>query len=228
MSRFRLLAVCATTSLALLGTQAIAADHLDSPAGTTDPAADLTDLYAWPSADGQQLNLVLNIRAAMFSNVAAYVFNLESTSVFGTAGQPYRIICTFDTAQQVQCWAGLDDYVQGDPRNTDGLVSERGRMRVFAGPRNDPFFFNGAGFETVIAQVRGLGAQADGAGCPQLDMNTAQGLVTQLGSAPGGGQANDAFQANTVSALVVQIDRALVTAGGPLVAVWASVHAQGR
>ena len=40
---------------------ALASDHLDTPTVTADPAADIGDLYAWTSADGQRLNLVLDI-----------------------------------------------------------------------------------------------------------------------------------------------------------------------
>ncbi|MEN9581807.1 MAG: hypothetical protein RJA70_4816, partial [Pseudomonadota bacterium] len=54
------------TLVALLGTTALisstvwAADHIDSPAAVAEPAADITDLYAWMDADAKHLNLVLN------------------------------------------------------------------------------------------------------------------------------------------------------------------------
>jgi len=53
---------------------------------------------------------------------------------------------------------------------------------------------------------------------------TATALVTQLRSAPGGGAPSDHFAGANTLAIVVQIDRALVTAGGSTVAVWASTN----
>jgi hypothetical protein len=38
---------------ALAGPPAFASDHLDTPTVLADPAADIGDLYAWTSADGQ-------------------------------------------------------------------------------------------------------------------------------------------------------------------------------
>jgi len=48
--------------------------------------------------------------------------------------------------------------------------------------------------------------------------------VTQLRSAPGGGAPTDHFAGANTLAIVVQIDRTLVTAGGATVAVWASTN----
>jgi hypothetical protein len=50
-----------------------AADHADGPAATADPSADITDVFAWTSADGKSLNLVMGTSpfattASKFSN----------------------------------------------------------------------------------------------------------------------------------------------------------------
>ena len=59
----------------------------------------------------------------------------------------------------------------------------------------------------------------DPAGCPALDAATAATLVNQLRTAPGGGPAVDNFARFNVLAIVVALDKSLVTQGGPIVAV---------
>lgn len=209
---------CAAFGLA--GASLFAADHVDGPAVTADPAADIADIFAWTTPDAQNVNLVLTLPAAAFSDAVQYAFRIESAPAFGQAGVSTDIICTFDAAQAVQCWAGDDDYVTGDASSEMGLVSGTGRMRVFTGPRNDPFFFNSTGFNTARQTIIGAAPSLtfDGAGCPVLDAATSQALITQLST------GGDAFALGTVLALVVQVDRSLVTAGGDVVAVWGSTH----
>ena len=40
---------------------ALAADHQDGPAATADPAADITDIFAWMSSDASKVNLVMDV-----------------------------------------------------------------------------------------------------------------------------------------------------------------------
>ena len=59
-----------------------AADHGDVPAAGNDPTADITDLYAWMSADRSKLNLVLDVMSnagptATFSPAVAFVFSVS-------------------------------------------------------------------------------------------------------------------------------------------------------
>ncbi|MBI3328826.1 MAG: hypothetical protein HYZ81_19245, partial [Nitrospinae bacterium] len=62
------------------------------------------------------------------------------------------VICKFAPNQRVQCWGG-GDYVEGDASQEAGLTSRMGKFKLFAGLRNDPFFFNLAGFAKVAADV---------------------------------------------------------------------------
>ena len=87
------------------------ADHVDGPAARADPAADLADVYAWMTADTEQVNLALTIPAALFSDAVHYVFEVESSEALGESGVLTRVICSFDDAQTVQCWVEEDDYV---------------------------------------------------------------------------------------------------------------------
>ena len=86
--------------------------------------------------------------------------------------------------------------------------------------RNDPFFFNLRGFNDVARTVGTVaGALSfDGAGCPRLDAATAGALVGTLGS------GRDDFLGFEAFAIVVSIDKTLVTRNGPIVSVWGSTH----
>jgi len=48
--------------------------------------------------------------------------------------------------------------------------------------------------------------------------------VTQLMTAPDGGPPQDHFLGANLLAIVVQLDKSILTAGGPLVSVWAATH----
>jgi len=222
----------ATWLAALLFTgAALAADHQDGAAVLTDPASDINDVFAWTSTDGTKLNLVMDVfpaatSAAKFSNVVQYVFHTSSSPAYGTAPTaPEDILCTFDAAQTISCWGG-GEYVHGDARNAAGITSASGKLRVFAGLRDDPFFFNLDGFKATAAAVHNAAGALtfDAAGCPALDGATSNALVTQLKSKPGGGAPEDHFKALNTLAIVIQIDRTLVTKGGSTVGVWASTN----
>jgi hypothetical protein len=160
------------------------------------------------------------------------VFHLTSKTGLGVAipgGIETRVICRFASSTSVQCWVvsgtTTKDYVTGDPSSTAGVASLGGRVKVFAGRRSDPFFFNQSGFTTALATYAGLSAAVDGAGCPfGLDMGQAATIRNTLG--PSSGPVTDAFATANVMALVVQIDRSLVNSGtSTTVAVWGSTHA---
>jgi hypothetical protein len=215
----------------LLSATAVAADHQDGAAVLTDPASDITDVFAWTSSDGTKLNLVMDVfpaatSAAKFSDVVQYVFHTTSTSAYGTpATASEDILCTFDASQVISCWGG-GEYVHGDASSTAGIASASGKLRVFAGLRDDPFFFNLDGFKATAKAVHDAAGSLtfDAAGCPALDPATSSALVNQLKTAPGGGPPQDHFKGLNALAIVIQIDKTLVTKGGPTVGVWASTN----
>ena len=219
--------------LALLLSPAVyAADHLDGPGVLTDPSADITDLFAWTAPDGQHLNLVMDVfpaatTASKFSNTVQYVFHTASTTAFGAAATSTEdIVCTFDAAQTISCWAGTE-YVNGNANVEAGLPSASGKLRVFAGLREDPFFFNLAGFKNVVATVQGAASSLtfDAAGCPAISSPTSAALLNILthgstSTAP----AVDFFSGFNVLAIVLQVDLSIVNKGGPVVSVWGSTN----
>lgn len=203
-----------------------AADHADGPATTNDPAADIDDVYTWMSPDAADLNLAMTIgrdvpASFRLSDQVQYVFHTQSRGTFGTApAQSFDIICEVDRSSEIRCWGGTEIFLGGDASDPRGLESKDGRMRIFAGRRNDPFFFNLKGFQSVSKTVGTVaGALSfDPAGCPQLDSATSNLLVGGLQT------GQDDFLGFNAFALVVSIDKTLVTRGGPIVSVWGSTH----
>ncbi|MCA1829202.1 MAG: DUF4331 family protein [Myxococcales bacterium] len=219
-----------------------AADHTDGPAATADPTADITDLFAWTSSDGTKLNLVMDVfpaatASSKFSNTVQYVFHTQSHAAFGMAAAATEdILCTFDNGspQRVSCWAG-SEYVNGDASSTGGIASSSGKLRVFAGLRDDPFFFNLDGFKHVAATVKSAATSGslpapDAGGCynlgdPSMGGTTANTLVQYLThAADGTSAAVNHFHGLNVLALALQIDLSIVNKGGPVVSVWGSTN----
>jgi hypothetical protein len=239
---------------------ALGADHTDgTPAVLDQPDAssDITDLFAWTTSDGSKVNLVLDVYpAAMsgsaFSDAVKYVLHTTSAAAYGATGtRQLDVIVTFDKAQTLSLWVvdpatqQVLDYMTGDASQTIGLASQSGHIRAFAGLRDDPFFFNLAGFKNVAKTVaRFTPSAVDAAGCPTVDAATSAALVGALQKdCTGSGHPLDFFAhptagSNTacpsdnlnqglsgnILAIVLQVDKQLLTPGGPILAVWASTN----
>jgi hypothetical protein len=222
-------AVLGLTAWGLLRTPATrAADHADGPATTADPTADITDVFAWMSPDASHMYLAMGIGRNVgsdfrFSDSVQYVIHTSSKASFGAASAtPYDIICEFDVSGQLRCWAGNDYFIGGDP---NGTQSSDGKFEVFAGIRNDSFFFNLIGFKDT-AKIVGTVAPSlafDAAGCPKLDAATSAFLVNQLKTQDGAPPKDDFLHFN-LGMIVASLDKSLVTRGGPIVGVWGSTH----
>lgn len=253
--------------MALLGAPITqAADHLDATALATNPMADINDVYAWMTNSGANVSLAMTVSPFdngmhEFGDAVQYVFHLTRYEALPqnaasiAAGEESKVICTFASATSGQCWVvdpsnKVVDYVTGDFTAAGGVASADGKLKVFAGQRSDPFFFNFGGFlraHTDILAKCGNGDcpavlaatpnAADDAGCPQFTATEVQPIVAKLTSPPpadiplGGGlvcPANEAdcFADRNVMAIVVDLDKTLVTSGTKeLLGVWGSTHA---
>jgi hypothetical protein len=228
-----LAAVAAIGGFLAVGRSAKSADHLDSNLAKADPAADINDLYSW--VDGNNAVFAVTVSpvataTSKFSNAVQYVIHTNSGATYGNTPSAADIICTFDAAQVAKCWAGADEYVTGNAGAAGGITSASGKFKVFAGLRADPFFFNLKGFQKAVTTVKGAAAGGLGknaAGCFNVDAPTSAVLVGQLQGDPdgaAGAPGKDFFKALNTLAIVVQIDKSLVTKGGPIVATWASTN----
>jgi len=211
-----------TTLLTLAVGTALAADHVDSPGAIADPAADITDLFAWTNADASKVNLIMAVGpfgASGFSDAVTYVFNIESSKAYGTPGTVATVTCEFYDGVNIECW-GPGVYVTGDPSDEAGIANKDSSLKVFAGERNDPFFFELDGFNNAVQAVIDAGVTPTGV-CPKVDGPTSAALLDALTA---GGKPIDTFAGATVHALVVQIDKDLVAEGGPILAVDAATY----
>ena len=205
-----------------------AADHGDSP---NVGVCDIGDLYSWMTTDAGKVVMVATMGGG-FSDTCQYVFHVNSQSAFGEARTATMVVCQYDA--EMHCWVGnpgesmggdsFQAYVTGAADVTNS--SDDGAVDMFYGMRDDPFFFNGEGFnatvDAVIAAAGGLTFDADG--CPALDANTSNTLVTQLQTTAAGAPAVDNFAGTNTSALVIELDKTLVNSGGDILAIWASTR----
>jgi Domain of unknown function (DUF4331) len=139
-------------------------DHNSGPRALADPVVDITDVYAFPSPERSGvLVLVLNVfpnaePAALFSDAVDYRFRLRPLTIPGgapaafTVGETeYVLSCRFAVpaerpgdappAQEGTCTASSGPVASF--RVNDEQGGEADGLRVFAGRRLDPFFFDG-------------------------------------------------------------------------------------
>jgi hypothetical protein len=182
-------ALVALVLFSALASLARASDHLDSPTTVANPQADVTDVYAWVSPEGRQLNLVMTIQGHTFSNKVQYVLHVDSGKVFGQTTASTAVECRFDAANAIKCDVGKVDSASGDATNPAGLEGRNHRFRVYAGLRDDPFYNNVKGllgaYQTA-AQATKKSAVVDAAGCAHFDEATTKEIVNQMGHTDGG------------------------------------------
>lgn len=165
-------------AIAAVGGILFAADHIDAPAvtgpGSTSPANDITDIYAFQSpADNSKMVFVLNSQgllapsataAAQFPSNVMYEFNIDNT---GDNVEDLVIQClvqngkmrvygpvavgTPGTMSTVKTTGPMTDVaVTAYNASSPSIGTNSNGIRAFAGPRDDPFFFDLARFKEII------------------------------------------------------------------------------
>ena len=221
--------VAATLSLQSFA-PCLASDHLDTRTVIDDPRADIGDIYAWTSPDGERLNLVMAIVGHSFSDALRYRFHVDSGARFGETSATVVVECRFPSAPVIACSTGDTDRLRGSTGKPAGIESESGSFRVFAGLRDDPFFNNVVGSRDAYQVAAGAlkrGAVVDAAKCPKLDQSTSRALLRKWRQTEGGPGSNF-LEGWTPAALVVSIDLHAVASGGNMLAVWATTSEGDR
>lgn len=157
----------------------IAADHIDAPAvtgpGSTSPGNDITDVYAFQSpADNSKMVFVMNTQGllspsasatASFPSNVMYEFNIDNT---GDNVEDLVIQCLVQSGKMrvygpvAPATTGLSSTVRTNGPSTEVAVTAYGAAtinsatnangtKIFAGPRDDPFFFDLSRFKEIIA-----------------------------------------------------------------------------
>jgi len=149
---------------ALIAYQSRAADHNDAPGAFTDNTLDITDIYAFraPAPNDTNVVLVMNVNPFLAGSPTGNLFstngryqihidandadladNITATFTFTGAGasQTWRLEGLTPTAM-----AGQVTYSGSTP-----IVTTQNGIKVFAGLRDDPFFFDLGGFQAFVA-----------------------------------------------------------------------------
>jgi len=232
MKGFRMAGVLAL--VAGISGSGYAADHRDGPKVRSDPSTDINDVYAW--MQGGKLVLIMTVSpladtGSKFSDAATYTFHVDRSAGYGMAQTETTIICEFDATQKIQCWGGdsTAEYVTGDASPAAGIATASGKLKVHAGLHDDPFFFNLEGFNDARAAVLSKASTLsfDLAGCPDLDMDTSNALVTLLThTGMGANPAANFFAGKNTLAIVAEVDLSLLNGSGSILGVWASTNAK--
>ncbi len=189
-----------------------AADHIDSPA-VTNQSTDITDIYVFRGQDQNNLVFVANTQgllapeataAAAFDNNTVIEFNIDNN---GDAVEDL-VIQGISTGGKMRIYGpikpsetGNRSRLEGNPTaevaitpygSSPSIATGIGGIKVFAGPRDDPFFFDLNQFKKVIA-----------------------GTATSFNK-PG----DDSFKGTNVLSLVVEVPKSLLNATTGKVNVW--------
>ena len=174
-NRFALGAASALTALLMTaGLPALAADHRDSPVVDDDPAADINDVYMFRDPkDKTQLVLVLStypLENPRFATSYQYdpdvifqiAFDVDGNGTFeryvtakfsplsNGAGSLQTVTVSLPGGKTVTGNVTQPTIQSPEPPAT--IINQDG-VRVFAGQRDDPFFFDLIGFNRVVAKI---------------------------------------------------------------------------
>jgi hypothetical protein len=151
-------------------------DHFSGPRALADPAADITDVYAFPSPErAGYLVVVMNLfpfasSSSLFSDAVICRFRVRPVTVaatgpvaaFAVGEQEFNFNCTFEVPAKRE---GREALVQTGTctgpsgRSASCVVNDLndGRadgLRLYAGVRSDPFILNGSFAEQTLVTQR--------------------------------------------------------------------------
>jgi len=155
---------------AVLITRAYSSDHADTPNIAANPGQDITDVFMFPSpTNANNVVLVMNVHpligpgegtATFFDPNVLYQFKIDNT---GDAVEDLVIQAKFTgtgATQKVAISGPIRPSTTGNANKIEHAFSTTGvynttfsptpGMTVFAGPREDPFFFDLDQFFTIF------------------------------------------------------------------------------
>lgn len=206
----------------------LSADHAESPGTDADPAADLADVFIFPSPESSGKTvaaITFGGRSAPRSRIDGS-FYCDSKVLYTLHIDRANAAGVFDNVPDVEILARLGRDPEGNCGlqlenvpgagetffgKTETVFSSNNGLKAFAGLRNDPFFFDAEGYAALVASFAGTGQSGDVVGAFRL----------------GGGQARrDSFAFRNVSMIVFEMSNdalAPAVAGvRPKVRVWAT------
>ncbi|MBC8069759.1 MAG: DUF4331 family protein [Deltaproteobacteria bacterium] len=184
--------------LSLLSLPSHAADHADCPATTDDHPADITDVYAWHDQDSVTVVLAFAglTEVGMPADYDASVLYTIHVDNDADAQADFEVLVRFGQSSagewgvQVEGLPGIAEPIVGP---VETVIDAGLGLRVFAGLRDDPFFFDFDGFRQSLDE-----------GALHFDSD------------------RDSFAATNVAAVVVEMSRDAVTGDAGRLAIWAT------
>ncbi|HRI25406.1 MAG TPA: DUF4331 family protein [Ferruginibacter sp.] len=174
MKRKKLLLAALVAATIITGGLIYAADHIDTPAVTNQPT-DITDVYVFRAQDPNNLVFAVNTQgllspgstaAAKFDANTLIELNIDNT---GDNIEDLVIQCKYDAASNsmqvygpaVPSEKGTRSKIEGNV-TASAVVTAYGAasptigtgangIKVFAGPRDDPFFFDLDQYKKILA-----------------------------------------------------------------------------
>jgi hypothetical protein len=196
-----------------IGGFVFAADHRDSPA-VTDQKTDITDVYVFRGQDQANMVFVANTQGlltpgatstAKFDENTLIEFNIDNNAdnvedlviqaiVSGGKMKVYGPIKPSETGKRSKIEGALTVEVDVTPYGAGSpiIATGTGGIKAFAGPRDDPFFFDLDQFKKIT-------------------MNQASGF-----NDPG----NDTFKGTNVLSVVVEVPKTALNAASGKINVW--------
>lgn len=220
MKRKKLLLAAIAAATLITGGIIYAADHIDTPAVTNQPT-DITDLYVFRAQDPNNLVFVANVdglltpgssgtrntASAKFDENTLIEFNIDNNA---DNMEDLVIQCKYDAASNsmriygpiLPSEKGARSKVEGNLTVSVGVTpygaaspttaTSTNGVKAFAGPRDDPFFFDLNRYKAILA-------------------GTATGFNN-----PG----SDTFAGTNVLSIVVEVPKSLLNSTGKI-NVWA-------
>src|SRR5215831_9088202 len=177
-------------------------DHVDGPRSIGDPAADLSDLFAFTSAENPAHTVLAACvfpsagEDAIFSNIIDYAIAVRRVSVasignaakFQPGDDEIRFSFRFETLKRDAAGRAIQRGVCKSPggralsltvNDEKGASTPEGDFRVFAGLRSDPFYL--AWIVAELKKVPNL-LQHDNVLCTVVELDTRRVLDSAKGS----------------------------------------------
>ena len=207
--KFKLLSLFGALAIVVVSV-IYAADHIDTPAVTNQPS-DITDLYVFRAQDPNNLVFVANSQGLMSPSASANAkfdentlleFNIDNNN---DNVEDLVIQCKYDaSSNKMIVYGPILPSIKGTKSKLEGNVSAEvvvtpysgspitgtgaSGIKVFAGPRDDPFFFDLNRYKAILA-----------------------------GTAPGFNKpGTDTFAGTNVMSIVVEVPKTLVGGTGKI------------
>ncbi len=209
MKMKKIILVACGALLLVGGTILYAADHIDSPA-VTGQTTDITDLYVFRAADQNNMVFVANTQGlltpgttggAKFDANTLIEFNIDNNN---DKIEDLVIQCIYDAAtNSMKAYGPVAPSEKGTRSKIEGAVAveaavtaygasavigSQNGFKLFAGPRDDPFFFDLNRYKAILA-----------------------------GTAPGfNNPGTDAFAGTNVLSVVVEVPKTTLASNGTI------------